>query len=258
MTIDATAPLSAPDFYQKPEHGWTCFHCGETFTTLGTARDHFGHDPLAEPGCRIKVGAERGLLMALRRAEKECADAWQAIHNETTDAAKAYHAASARHVEQLRTVEEAGYERGLRDGATQAKAELGAIRIPQLLPGEPVNTVLDEIATERRRQDAKYGGPGNDDGHAHGALVIAGAVYALDAVQGYYSPDVTVIELSSDMLRKHSPCGHNQADDARRRLVKAAALLVAEIERLDRAEPTTTTPTDAEIEELMGDDGGDQ
>lgn len=107
--------LAARDFYQKPEHGWTCFHCGETFTTLGTARDHFGFDPSAEPGCRIKVGAERGLLMALRKAEKECADAWFAIHNETTDAAKAYYAASARHQEQLRTAEEAGYERGIRD-----------------------------------------------------------------------------------------------------------------------------------------------
>lgn len=28
--------------YLKPEHGWTCFHCGETFTTPGSARDHWG------------------------------------------------------------------------------------------------------------------------------------------------------------------------------------------------------------------------
>lgn len=28
---DLIPPTS--DTYQKPEHGWTCFHCGETFTT---------------------------------------------------------------------------------------------------------------------------------------------------------------------------------------------------------------------------------
>jgi hypothetical protein len=57
--------------YTKPAHGWTCFHCGETFTTFGSARDHFGATPNAEPGCLIKVrlGEERGLLMELRKAE---------------------------------------------------------------------------------------------------------------------------------------------------------------------------------------------
>lgn len=103
-----------------PEHGWTCFHCGETFTTVGAARDHFGFEPSDDPGCRIKVGAERGLLMALRKAEEDAANAWAAIHNETTDAARAYHAQSARHRDQLLTTEEAGYERGLRDGQKEA------------------------------------------------------------------------------------------------------------------------------------------
>jgi hypothetical protein len=57
--------------YTTPEHGWTCFHCGETFTTVGGARDHFGAKPDAMPGCmiRVQLGDERGLLMALRRDE---------------------------------------------------------------------------------------------------------------------------------------------------------------------------------------------
>ena len=59
-----------PDTYPMPAHGWTCFHCGETFTTPGSARDHFGCEPCADPACRIKVGEERGLVMALRKAEK--------------------------------------------------------------------------------------------------------------------------------------------------------------------------------------------
>ncbi|PWC57832.1 hypothetical protein TSH7_25140 [Azospirillum sp. TSH7] len=116
------------DTYPTPPHGWTCFHCGETFIDYDRAREHFGFDPSAEPGCRIKLGAERGLLMALRKAEKECADAWFAIHNETTDAAKAYYAASARHQEQLRTAEEAGYERGLRDGGEAQRAEIERLK----------------------------------------------------------------------------------------------------------------------------------
>ncbi len=57
------------DTYAQPAHGWTCFHCGETFTTPGSARDHFGPTPDGVPGCIIKAGDERGLLMALRKAE---------------------------------------------------------------------------------------------------------------------------------------------------------------------------------------------
>jgi hypothetical protein len=60
-----------PDTYLMPAHGWTCFHCGETFTTPSSARDHFGCEPCADPACRIKVGEERGLVMALRKAEVE-------------------------------------------------------------------------------------------------------------------------------------------------------------------------------------------
>jgi hypothetical protein len=59
---------------------WTCFHCGETFTTVGAAQDHFGATPENNVGCLIdRVALEeggkpergRGLLMALRKAEAE-------------------------------------------------------------------------------------------------------------------------------------------------------------------------------------------
>lgn len=62
----------ADDTY-PPEHGWTCFHCGETFKTPGGARDHFGATPESQPGCVLKVGLgeERGLLMALRKIEED-------------------------------------------------------------------------------------------------------------------------------------------------------------------------------------------
>ncbi len=108
--------MSEAETYPMPAHGWTCFHCGETFTTPGAARNHFGFDPSYDPACRIKVGAERGLVMALRKVEQELADAQAAIADETTEAAKAYYAQTTRHRAQILAAEEAGYERGLTDG----------------------------------------------------------------------------------------------------------------------------------------------
>mgnify|MGYP003385712531 CR=1 FL=1 len=105
MTIDNT--------YQKPAHGWTCFHCGETFTTTGSAQDHFGKTPQARPGCEMKVilGGERGLLSALRRTEDQLAR-WQ---NEETDLHKMLAREQSRHGDALMAAEEAGYARGLND-----------------------------------------------------------------------------------------------------------------------------------------------
>lgn len=95
---------------------WRCFHCDDVFTTEHQARVHFGCDEMSEPACKIKMGAEGSLVTALRRAEADLADAWAAIHNESTEAAKAYYAQQSRHQEQLRAAEELGYERGLADG----------------------------------------------------------------------------------------------------------------------------------------------
>jgi hypothetical protein len=57
--------------YPEVGRGWVCFHCGERFTTVGSAQDHFGGDPDSEPGCilKVKLGDERGMLMAIRQIE---------------------------------------------------------------------------------------------------------------------------------------------------------------------------------------------
>lgn len=101
------------DTYEQPEHGWTCFHCGETFKTVGSARDHFGAQQTATPGCMIKVGigGERSLLMALRKAESALAR----YYDEDSDLHRFVCSLQSRHSEQLRIAEESGYERGLRD-----------------------------------------------------------------------------------------------------------------------------------------------
>lgn len=94
---------------------WRCFHCDEVFTDFSATKDHFGFEPSHDPACRIKMGGERSLIEALRRAEKDAADAWAAIHDETTEAAKAYYAQMTRHRQQLIAAEQAGYDRGVDD-----------------------------------------------------------------------------------------------------------------------------------------------
>lgn len=60
--------------YVTPEHGWTCFHCGETFTHHIPARRHFGANPSGKPACQLN-SEDRGLLIALRAAERDLAEA---------------------------------------------------------------------------------------------------------------------------------------------------------------------------------------
>ena len=83
--------------------------------------------------------------------------------------------------------------------------------------------VLAEIAAERQRQVALGHSLSLDDAYIDRELARASGAYALDAAG-----------LSAGSLYWPWP-GHSwQPGDARRDLVRAAALAVAEIERLDR------------------------
>lgn len=63
---------------------WTCFHCDETFTDVDAAREHFGADAGATPGCWPKVsGDAKTMLTALRESEREVGALRNA--NETLD-----------------------------------------------------------------------------------------------------------------------------------------------------------------------------
>lgn len=88
--------------------------------------------------------------------------------------------------------------------------------------------VVIEIAGERKRQIEFYHNtPAGDDGHDTGALALAASCYALagthadDSIAG--PPSVWPFDST-----------WWKPKDARRNLIKAAALIVAEIERLDR------------------------
>lgn len=91
-------------------------------------------------------------------------------------------------------------------------------------------TILGEVALERARQIADEGfGPKHDDAeNSQGQLARAAACYALGKAK--------VTNLGEQTINIW-PWEENwwKPADQRRNLVKAAALIIAEIERLDRA-----------------------
>lgn len=116
------------------------------------------------------------------------------------------------------------------------ESELRAIlvsRAPEMHEGWTLNRAADDVMKERLRQiDVEGWTPEHDDEHGDGQMALAGAAYA---VVGY--TDATPSEApawwpwSAEWWKPR---------DKRRNLVKAAALLLAELERLDRHE----TPND--------------
>lgn len=100
-------------------------------------------------------------------------------------------------------------------------------------------TAIDDIAAERQRQIEQEGWSlAHDDQHTNGSLAIAAACYA--------APDSSIFDypnpvLASDPRRLVWPWDRKwwKPKDRRRDLVIAAALLVAEIERLDRLAAAT-------------------
>lgn len=99
-------------------------------------------------------------------------------------------------------------------------------------------TVIEEIVAERRRQIEVEGWmPEHDDEHGNFALGAAAACYAIKAsVPGYdfrYGVGYPPPYWPGWATKWWKPT------DRRRDLIKAAALIVAEIERLDRAHKGT-------------------
>ena len=97
--------------------------------------------------------------------------------------------------------------------------------------------ILDLIAAERVRQINTEGySSAHDDGHVGGELALAATAYCCSAAG--CSPDMWPWETEA-----FKPRGK------RRDLVRAAALIVAEIERLDRAVARSEEPDPAEASE---------
>ena len=96
-------------------------------------------------------------------------------------------------------------------------------------PVYPASQAIADVLAERdRQQDVEGFSADHDDSHTDGSLAVAGVCYATFAV----SRQVNIWNL---WPRSWDPSWW-KPKDPRRDLVRAAALLIAEIERRDRAE----------------------
>lgn len=250
---------------------WTCFHCGETFTDTTCARKHFGGSEIHEAACRIKA-SEGGLIRALRNAEDALSryHAWDSDAYRAMGCMQVEHATELRREEEkgyacgladgavLLDAERAANARlraalevcwqAVRDSPNaRGYAAVEAIRhvvpgiddmqndacvgaaIRALAPAES-DAVRDVVAERQRQQAKKPDGEGwtpeHDDMHTGGELAAAAACYAVPALTQVAPP-----------AAQWWPWNYNwwKPKDRRSDLVRAGALILAEIERLDRA-----------------------
>jgi hypothetical protein len=124
---------------------------------------------------------------------------------------------------------------------------VGCVEIRTRIYGdEPVNHrmyIRDEIMAERLRQvDAEGWTEEHDDQHTDGELALAAGCYAIQATrEGWSSVDTFYnsdrhprIPRYWPWLEADSSAPSWKPGEERRDLIKAAALIVAEIERIDR------------------------
>ena len=111
-------------------------------------------------------------------------------------------------------------------------AEHRAFRAAHQLPEDPagwVSSAIKDVLAERRRQvEAEGWTPDHDDEHAPGEMSQAAACYAK------YGDWAAYRNTAPNDWPWHESWW--KPSDSRRNLVKAAALILAEIERLDRIE----------------------
>lgn len=101
---------------------------------------------------------------------------------------------------------------------------------------ELTKAAADVLAERRRQVESEGWTPGHDDAHGGGDLAMAAACYAMCSPT--HAP-FTAAEVDKARIRIW-PWSSQwwKPTTPRRDLVKAAALLLAEIERLDRMTPT--------------------
>lgn len=99
-------------------------------------------------------------------------------------------------------------------------------------------SVANEIGAERQRQKDKEGwSEAHDDGHAAGCLAVAGACYALFGIAEISGERKVWRGIYAEQARALWPWDREwwKPKNPRRDLIRAAALIVAEIEKLDRS-----------------------
>lgn len=90
-------------------------------------------------------------------------------------------------------------------------------------------SAIDDVAAERQRQkDVEGWTADHDDAHSGGEMALAAACYAAPRFVGFAGAVFGALPWPWERAWW-------KPRDARRNLVKAGALIIAEIERLDRA-----------------------
>lgn len=97
---------------------WRCFHCGEVFTSVRSAAEHFGGEMGALAACQIK-SHEGHILSALRKAEHEL----RRYRDGDNDLMLSIYSLEVAKTAAVVRAEEEGYARGLRDGRLMAEAK---------------------------------------------------------------------------------------------------------------------------------------
>lgn len=111
------------------------------------------------------------------------------------------------------------------------------------LERSPRISIFEEIEARRRKQVAKGYDAAHDDEHALGEIALAAAAYAvvgnpINSGRSAFSNEDIALMLWPWALEQFTPWRVPQRTIAaeRQNLVDAAAMLVAEIERLDRGD----------------------
>ena len=198
---------------QEPIGEWRCFHCDEVFADEAPAAEHFGTSQHQEPACQIDITKYREMEETVRRYNEEDTDLHREIHR-----------LHASHQRELQGEEEKGYARGLAD----------AVKYPSDAHPQPMKDAARDVLAERRRQVEVEGWTtAHDDGaNDVAAMADAAACYAMHAGQ------MLARAYSTPCLQPHSlwpwDASWWKPTTPRRDLVKAGALILAEIERIDR------------------------
>ncbi|TXG97726.1 MAG: hypothetical protein E6R08_06300 [Nevskiaceae bacterium] len=112
--------------------------------------------------------------------------------------------------------------------------QAGQLKLALSIPGHAVTDALRDVVAERQRQKLKYDTE-EDDAHVLGELGAYAAIYAMP--DGCREWDASSTGYGGTLYEALTPHGWrpiNKKLSRRDELVRAASLVIAEIERLDR------------------------
>lgn len=177
------------------------------------------------PQMNIKTRDLKELVEALEKAQQE-RDNWRTtFDNERFRADKL-----KAHIDEMTEERNASINELSRIIQKEVKAKRETEQRIAELESRTVTAAAADVLAERKRQVTTEGWtPEHDDQHVNFEMAIAGGLYAISAVDSHHK------------LRNSAPSAWPwdrkwwKPDGPRRDLVKAGALILAEIERLDRA-----------------------